>query len=101
MKTLILSLGLLAAAAPTALADTPALETFKFKFAYDRAQLDDAASAQRVLGQLEAEVRSHCAAVGRKGVDLVDQACVAETMKKAVKQIGSSTLASVYGSALS
>lgn len=90
-----------AASVATAHAEqAPVSNAFAFDFTYDRAELANPASAEKLLARLERSVRRHCDA--DRSMPLAERAlvraCVEETMSASMAKFGSSTLTQIYQS---
>ncbi len=63
---------------------------------YDRALLESAAGAERLLDDIADQVRGECTSVSLSGGFYRDETCELDLIHKAVKAIGGTELASVY-----
>ena len=94
MKNSITAVALIAAAmSPAAFAE----KTVEIEFSFNRADIVDAASAAETLAEFETQAEAACSyRQPITGVELTDQACVAEAVAEAVKKVGSDALSAAY-----
>jgi UrcA family protein len=78
-----------------------AAEEISFAYSLDRSLLASEEGAQAVYANLERQARRACTLPGVRGLQTVDQACVAELVNKVVALSGSAALEAQFaGSAL-
>jgi UrcA family protein len=102
MKAFTAAATILAAAALSGAAHAEtATDEIAFHYSLDRSLLASEAGAQAVYANLERQARRACTLPGVRGLNTVDQACVAELVNKVVALSGSAALEAQFaGSSL-